>query len=91
MACVHDIQGIPALTTVSSLLEKSNGREYRYYHCQMSWKGMKCKPVSGPAVMPTDDHTKLLFVNSYYPECFDSQILKCKWMPTKVVIEEKTT
>jgi hypothetical protein len=66
-------------------------REYRYYHCQLDWDGMKCKPVSGPGVIPTDNLTKLLFVNSYYPERLASQILKCKWMPTSVTIEKKTT
>ena len=78
-------------TSTSLLQEKPEGREYRYYHCQLNWDGMKCKPVSGPSTLPSDNLTKLLFVNSYYPERLDSQILKCKWMPTTVVIEKKTT
>jgi hypothetical protein len=52
---------------------------------------MKCKPVSGPGVIPTDNLTKLLFVNSYYPERLDAQILKCKWMPTNITVEKKAT
>ena len=88
---MSELQKGLTLTTASPPQGKPEGRKYRYYHCQLNWDGMKCKPVSGPSALPTDELTKLLFVNSYYPERLDSQILKCKWMPTTVVIEKKTT
>lgn len=68
-----------------------NNKEYRYYHCHLDWNGLKCTKVDGPSVLPAQDYTKLLFVKSYIPEIFDTQILKYKWLPNRVHIVEKST
>lgn len=65
--------------------------DYRYYHCYEEWNGLKCKKVESPSVQPNHENTKLLFVKRYIPEKFDSQILKYKWMPTNVTIENDST
>ena len=65
--------------------------EYRFYHCHLHMTGLKCKKVDGPSVLPSEDYTKLLFVKSYIPERLDAQILKYKWIPDRVVIEDKST
>lgn len=66
-----------------------NNDKYRYYHCYSGWTGLKCKKVDGPDVMPSEDYTKLLFVKSYIPERFDKYILKYKWIPDGVIIENQ--
>jgi hypothetical protein len=65
--------------------------EYRYYHCHLDWNGLKCKKVEGPSTVAARDDSLLLFVKSYIPERFDSHILKYKWLPSTVHIEEKST
>lgn len=65
--------------------------EYRFYHCHLEWNGLKCQKVDGPSVMPTRDDSLLLSVKSYIPERFDGHILKYKWMPSRVHIENKST
>jgi hypothetical protein len=62
-------------------------KDYRYYHCELDWDGLSCKKVDGPQSVPSDNH-KLLFVKSYIPEQLDKYMLKYKWMPDRVVIEE---
>jgi hypothetical protein len=68
---------------------KRENREYRYYHCTLDWKGMKCMKVNGPQIIPTDNNTKLLFVKSYFPEQLDGQILVHKFMPNTITIDNK--
>lgn len=70
---------------------KKSDDNYRYYHCRLDWNGLKCKKVDGPSVLSSEEYTKLLFVNSYIPERLDKQILKYKWIPDQVVIENKST
>ena len=65
--------------------------EYRYYHCHLYGTGLKCKKVASPSILPSEDYTQLLFVKSYIPERLDSQILKYKWIPDKVLIEDNST
>jgi hypothetical protein len=77
------------LSSVAGPPQKDN--EYRYYHCHLDWNSLNCKKVDGPSTMPTRDDSLLLFVKSYIPERFDSQVLKYKWIPNKVIIEEKST
>ncbi len=78
---------------VQAVLTNGNGSakqpdsDYRYYHCNLDWNGLKCKKVDGLSITPTQDCTKLLFVKSYIPERFDKYILKYKWMPDSVFIE----
>ncbi len=87
MANIQVNQHIPK--ELLSLFPPPNAPEYRYYHCQLDWDGMKCKPVEGPKTGP--ENTKLLMVRSYLPESWDSEMLKHKWMPTKVTIEKDST
>jgi hypothetical protein len=65
--------------------------EYRFYHCHNDWNGLKCTKVNGPSTMSTRDDSILLFVKSYIPERLDKHILKYKWIPNRVIIEEKST
>ena len=85
---VRDIV-VNALTNAATPPPKDN--EYRYYHCHLDWNGLKCKKVDGPNTIQTRDDSLLLFVKSYIPERFDSQVLKYKWIPNKVIIEDKST
>jgi hypothetical protein len=86
---VRDI--VVNVLTNTDTLPPPKDNEYRYYHCNLEWNGLKCKKVDGPSAMPTRDDSLLLFVKSYIPEQFDSQILKYKWIPNRVIIEEKST
>ena len=70
---------------------KRNDDDYRFYHCRLDYNGLKCKKVDGSGVMPSEDYTKLLFVKRYIPERFDRHILKYKWIPDRVIIENKST
>ncbi len=63
-------------------------KNYRFYHCHLDWNGLKCKKVEGPSTMPTDEWTKLMFVNNYIPERLDKHILKYQWLPDRVIIED---
>lgn len=65
--------------------------DYRYYHCHLDWNGLKCKKVDGPYIQPSNEWTKLLFIQNYIPESLDKTILKYKWIPNRVIIEEKST
>jgi len=62
--------------------------DYRYYHCHLHHNSLKCKRVDGPSVMPSEDHTKLLFVKRYIPERLDRYVLKYQWIPDTVHIEK---
>lgn len=66
-----------------------NNLEYRYYHCKIDWNGLKCNKVDGPHVKPKGDNVKLLFVKSYIPEKLDGLILKYKWLPDRIWIDNK--
>lgn len=82
---------IPDLSdSVSNVLDTANkiNNEYRYYHCHLDWNGLKCNKVNGPEVLPIHKNTKLLFIKKYIPEVLDRQILKYKWLPSRVVIEK---
>jgi hypothetical protein len=81
---------IPVQEAINAILISDKvppSNDYRYYHCHLDWNGLKCKKVIGPSTMPTDEWTKLLFIKSYIPESFDKHILKYKWMPDRVIIE----
>ncbi len=65
--------------------------DYRFYHCYEDWSALKCTKVESPSVSPTRENTKLLFVKKFIPERFDSKILKYKWLPNEVKIENKST
>lgn len=65
-----------------------DNNEYRFYHCHLDWNAINCKKVDGPHTMPTRDDSLLLFVKSYIPERFDKHILKYKWIPNRVIIED---
>ncbi len=64
--------------------------KYRYYHCRHNHTGLKCVKVTSLSVMPTEENTKLLFIKSYIPERLDKYILKYKWIPDTVIIENKS-
>ena len=66
-------------------------KDYRYYHCRLDCNGLKCKKVTNSTIIPSKDYTKLLFIKSYIPERFDKTILKYKWIPDKVYIEDNST
>lgn len=70
---------------------KKEPDDYRYYHCRPDWDGLKCKKVDGPNVLSSEEGSKLFFVKSYIPERLDGQILKYKWIPYRVIIEDKST
>jgi len=70
---------------------KKSDADYRYYHCCLDHNGLKCKKVDGPNILPSKDNTKLLFIKSYIPELLDRPILKYKWIPDRVIIEDKLT
>lgn len=85
------VRDIVVNALANTALPPPKDNEYRYYHCHLDWNSIKCKKVDGPSTMPTRDDSLLLFVKSYIPERFDSQVLKYKWIPNKVIIEEKST
>jgi hypothetical protein len=66
-------------------------KEYRFYHCHLDYDGLRCKKVNDSSVFPERNNTKLLFVKSYIPERLDRHILKYKWIPDKVHIEDNST
>ncbi len=66
-------------------------KEYRYYHCNLDWNRLKCIKVDGPNTIPSRNDSLLLSIKSYIPEYFDKYVLKYKWIPDRVIIEEKST
>jgi|LakMenEpi03Aug12_release.lakeMendotaPanAssembly.Ray.scaffolds.fasta_scaffold168375_2 hypothetical protein len=78
-----------ALNNGGSPPPKKEDREYRYYHCHQLTPSLKCKRVDGPNVLPTDNNTQLLFIKNYIPEKLDKMLLRIKWIPDRVIIEEK--
>jgi len=65
--------------------------EYRFYHCLHILHELKCVKVNRPEILPSQNNTHLLVVKKYIPERFDNIILKYQSIPTKVIIEEKST
>ena len=65
-------------------------KEYRYYHCRAEGTELKCKKVISADIKPSEENTQLLTVKSYIPEHLDSQILKYKWTPSSVYIDDKS-
>lgn len=84
MTSIQSIEG--ALTGIIKPPPKKETDEYRYYQCQPYMAGIKCDRVDHQRY-EIKDNSKLLFVKSYIPECFDKYILKYKWIPKWVSIE----
>jgi hypothetical protein len=59
--------------------------KFRYYQCQLTWNGLHCKKVQ----TNTQENTQLFTVCKYVPEQLDTTILKYKYIPNKVIIEDK--
>ena len=81
---------------ISVVLQNNNpsppeNNDYRYYHCHLDWNAINCKKVDGPHTISTRDDSILLFVKNYIPESLDKTLLKYKCIPTRVIIEEKST
>ncbi len=76
------------LATINSPQKPNN--KYRYYQCHLDWNGLKCVNVSYEKVesLTTKDNTRILFVNKYIPESLDKYILKYKYIPDRVIIED---
>lgn len=64
--------------------------DYRYYHCNLYLNTLNCIKVND-SNESSNDNSSLLYVKSYIPEQFDKHILKYKFIPNKVIIEEKST
>lgn len=77
-----------AVLAASTQAPPPPSNEYRYYHCHQELNGLKCKKIEGPSTTPTHEWTRLLFIKSYVPESFDKYILKYKWLPDVVIIED---
>jgi hypothetical protein len=75
---IHEI----VLATINSP-QKPN--KYRYYQCHLDWNELKCKKVH----TNTQENTQLFTVCKYIPEQLDKYVLKYKYIPNKVIIENK--
>lgn len=78
-------------TFFASVTKTPAPKYYRYYHCSLDSDGLKCKKVFNPNVTLSKENTKLLFVKSSIPEVLDTTILKYKWIPDRVYIEDNST
>lgn len=79
----QSIQGL--LSSINTPPPKSD-TGYRYYQCHSYMAGIKCERIEYPEY-ESKENTKILFVKSYIPERFDKYILKYKWIPSWVSIE----
>lgn len=78
-------------TLSNSISPPPKNDKYRYYHCYPDKNNLKCKKVDGSNNLPSKDDSLLLFVGSHIPEEFDKYILKYKWIPNTVIIENNST
>lgn len=82
MATIRPVEGILA----GIIKPPPKNDNDRYYQCQQYMTGIKCECVEYQGY-EIKDNSKLLSVKSYIPECFDKYILKYKWIPKWVSIE----
>ena len=85
MASIQSIER--TLTGIIKPPPKKETDEYRYYQCRTYMEGIKCERIEYQGTKIESMNTKLLFVKSYVPECFDKYILKYKWIPKWVLIK----
>jgi hypothetical protein len=49
--------------------------EYRFYHCYQRTMSISCSPVATADVLPSELHSRLLFIPTYVPKILDRFIL----------------
>ena len=53
--------------------------EYRFYHCYQKPGSIVCYPVENEDTLPSQTHSRLLFVPNYLPEIVDTLVLNYKY------------
>jgi len=61
--------------------------KYRFYHCYQKPFAIVCHPVDNEYVLPSEPHSRLMFVPKYVPNVLDTLVLQYKCIQRVVVNE----